>query len=321
VAFASATQDIVIDAWRIESAANADELGLLTSAYSIGYRTALLGTEAVILPIAQRIGWPSSYAIYGLLMAVGFIACLLAKEPRAAEALERKEAEAPLTTRRGLYDAVVGPFVVFFRTYGPQSLVILIAISLFQLPNYLMGPMANPLYHDIGLTKDAVGAVRGTFGLVAIFAGVAVGGYLCVAIGYMRAVILGGIVQALSIAVYALLPIYGANFGVFSFVMAANNFGVAMAGVALVAYMSSLTTVGYTATQYALLSSAFAFLGKIFKGFSGEAVQLLVPGNGLMHAYALFFLGCGAIAIPSILLFAFLSTRQKRTGAQAGQAL
>ncbi|HUJ46095.1 MAG TPA: MFS transporter [Rhizomicrobium sp.] len=321
VAFASATQDIVIDAWRIESAENADDLGLLTSAYSIGYRTALLGTEAIILPIAQRIGWPASYVVYGLLMVVGFMACLMAREPRAAEALEHKQAEAPLTTRRGLYDAIVGPFVVFFRTYGSLSLVILVAISLFQLPNYLMGPMANPLYHDIGLTKDAVGAVRGTFGLAAIFIGVAAGGFACLRLGQMHAVILGGIIQGLSIAAYALLPIYGANFGIFAFVMAFNNFGVAFAGVALVAYMSSLTTAGYTATQYALLSSAFAFVGKLLKGLSGVMVQAFVPVYGLMKAYAIFFVVSGTIALPSIVLFAMLSGRRKPTPAAQTQPL
>ena len=317
VAFASATQDIVIDAWRIESAADADELGLLTSAYSIGYRTALLGTEAIILPIAQRVGWPASYVVYGGLMAVGLLAGLLAEEPAAADrAVEQKDS---IATRRGLYDAVVGPFVVFFKTFGSQAIVILIAISLFQLPNYLMGPMANPLYHDIGLTKDAVGAVRGTFGLAAIFAGVAAGGFACLRLGQMRAVIFGGILQALSIAAYALLPLYPSSFAIFAFVMAANNFGVAFAGVALVAYMSSLTTAGYTATQYALLSSAFAFLGKVLKGLSGAVVQSLTSAYGLMHAYAIFFLASGAIAIPSIVIFLFLSTKQKPRRHQLAQ--
>src|SRR5215469_5884759 len=103
-AFAAATQDTAIDAWRIESAAGADELGLLTSGYTFGFRAALLGTEAVILPIAQRVGWNASYLIYAVLIVVGIIACLSAKEPeRADQVMERKTQEAPLSSTRGIF--------------------------------------------------------------------------------------------------------------------------------------------------------------------------------------------------------------------------
>ncbi len=316
VAFASATQDIVIDAWRIESAKNADELGLLTSAYTFGYRSAMLATEAIILPIAARIGWNASYIAYGALMVVGVVACLLAKEPSKADSvMERMEAEAPLWSARGLFDAVAGPFIAFFKAYGAQALLMLVAISLFQLPNFMMGPMANPLYHDIGLSKDLVGAVRGSFGLVAVFLGVAAGGFLSIWLGYMGALFIGGGLQILGTIAYAILP-YAHGDAVFAIVMAVDNFGISVAGIALVAYMSSLTSLGYTATQYALLSSTYTWAGKILKVFSGVIVQGLADSHGLMNAYAIFFVGAGLIGIPAIVLFAILDRWQKASAAK-----
>jgi MFS transporter, PAT family, beta-lactamase induction signal transducer AmpG len=311
VAFSSATQDIVIDAWRIETAKDPDELGLLTSAYTFGYRAALLASEAVILLIATRIGWNATYILYGALMGIGVLACLIAAEPvKADRVMEEKEAEAPLWTLRGFYDAVAGPFIVFFKAHGAMAILMLTAISLFQLPNFVMGPMANPLYHDIGMSKDLVGEVRGSFGLVAVFLGVAAGGFLSLRLGFMRALLVGGSAQILGTMAYAVLP-YSHGPVVFAVVMAVDNFGISVAGITLVAYMSSLTSLGYTATQYALLSSTYAWAGKILKGFSGIVVQSLAADHGLMTAYAIFFVGAGLIGIPSILLFFWLSTRHR----------
>ncbi|MDE2265375.1 MAG: MFS transporter [Alphaproteobacteria bacterium] len=311
VAFSSATQDIVIDAWRIETAKDPDELGLLTSAYTFGYRAALLASEAVILLIATRIGWNATYILYGALMGIGVLACLIAAEPvKADRVMEEKEAEAPLWTLRGFYDAVAGPFIVFFKAHGAMAILMLTAISLFQLPNFVMGPMANPLYHDIGMSKDLVGEVRGSFGLVAVFLGVAAGGFLSLRLGFMRALLVGGSAQILGTMAYAVLP-YSHGPVVFAVVMAVDNFGISVAGITLVAYMSSLTSLGYTATQYALLSSTYAWAGKILKGFSGIVVQSLAADHGLMTAYAIFFVGAGLIGIPAILLFFWLSTRHR----------
>jgi Major Facilitator Superfamily. len=307
VAVAGATQDVVIDAWRIETARNSEELGVLTSCYTFGYRAALLSTEAVILMVATRIGWNASYICYGGLVAVGLSACLLALEP--AHTPSSKNADAPLWSGRGLADAITGPLVQFFKTYGATGLLMLIAISLFQLPNFVMGPMANPLYHDIGLSKDMVGAVRGSFGLAAVFAGVAAGGFLCLKIGKMRALVIGGLAQIFGTMLYAILP-YSHDPVTFAIVMAADNFGIAMAGVCLVTYMSSLTTIGYTATQYALLSSVYTVFGKFLKGFSGLAVQSLEVDYGLMNGYAIFFIAAGFIGVPAILLFLILAAKR-----------
>lgn len=310
VAFAAATQDTAIDAWRIEIARDADELGLLTSALTLGFRIALLCTDALILVSAQHLGWPLSYTICGLLMGVGLIATVLAHEPERADAvMAAQEKERPLWTPRGFFDAVAGPFIAFFRTHGAAAAVMLLAISLYRLPDFVRGPMLNPFYHDVGLSKDVIGAVRGTVGLAAIFIGVAAGGVLSVRLGYMRALLLGGVLQAIGIAAFALLTVTGPDVPSFCAVMVFDDFAISVAGVTLVAYMSSLTSLGYTATQYALLSSAYALLGKFLKGFSGAMVEGLTPHFGLMHAYALFFIACGATAIPSLVLFWWLARR------------
>ncbi|MFL6260192.1 MAG: AmpG family muropeptide MFS transporter [Thermoanaerobaculia bacterium] len=314
VAFASATQDIVVDAWRIEAADTHEELGLLSSAYQLGYRIAVITSDALILFAANHLGWPAAYSLMAALMLIGVAATLKATEPAGADkVLHEKSAEAPLWTGRGLFDAVVGPFLAFFRTWGPVGLLMLAFISLYRLPEFVMGPMATPFYHDLGISKDMVGAVRGTVGLAASFLGIAFGGLLVARAGYMRALILGGLLQGVAIASFALLAIYGGDPRLFGAVMVFDNFGVSAAGVALVTYMSSLTSLGYTATQYALLSSAYAIVGKFLKGFSGAVVDgLQAHGHTLMESYALFFVGAGAIGLPAILLCLWLAAVQRK---------
>jgi PAT family beta-lactamase induction signal transducer AmpG len=313
-AFASATQDIVIDAWRIESAATKDELGLLSAAYQLGYRAALLVTDALILLCANHFGWPVSYVLMAALMTVGFIATLKAPEPRRVEAATAgTRAAAPLWTVRGLSDAIAGPFTVFFKTHGWMALLMLAMVSLYKLPDFVMGPMATPLYHDLGFSKDVVGSIRASIGLAATLLGVAAGGFASQRFGYMKSLIAGAALQGLAVASFALLARSGGDLRVFGAVMAADNFGTSFAGVALITYMSSLTSVGYTATQYALLSSTYAYLGKFLKGFSGVTVESLAHTRSLPDAYAIFFVGAGAIGVPALVLCIVLMRVQGRS--------
>ena len=307
VAFASATQDIVVDAWRIEAAADSDELGLLSAAYQLGYRAALLVTDALILISASHLGWPISYTAMAVLMGVGLTASLLAVEPPrdgqiAGAAAPRSLHDRPRVLRRGRRT-----LREFFRTHGWLALLMLAMISLYRLPEFVMGPMANPFYHDLGFTKDVVGAVRGTFGLSFSLLGIAAGGFSALRFGYVRTLIVGVILQSLVIAAFAILAYAGPDVRVFGAVMAVDSFGVSFAGVALVTYMSSLTSVGYTATQYALLSSTYAYVGKFAKGFSGVIVERLAEGRTLLEGYALFFIGAGLVGIPALILCIFLA--------------
>ena len=309
-AFASATQDIAIDAWRIEAAADADEVGLMTSAAQVGYRMALLVTDALIIAMATRIGWPISYLCMAVLMAIGIVATFFAVEPqRADQVLHDKP---PLWSLRGLSDAIVGPFVDFFGKHKGAGFVMLAMVALYRLPDFVMGPMYNPYYHDLGLAKDTVALVRGSFGLVATFAGIAAGGISAIRLGLMPTLIAGLVLEGFGTAAFALLAVYPDS-ATFAAVMTLDAFAQAYAGVALVTYMSSLTSLGYTATQYALLSSTYALLGKFLKGFSGAAVDALTPAHGLLGAYAVSFTATALTAIPPLVLILVLWRMQVRS--------
>ena len=319
-AFASATQDIVIDAWRIEIADSKEELGLLTSGTQIGYRTALLVTDALILILATYIGWSPSYWVMAALMGVGLLTALfLAREPKASQAPEVTQ-HAPLWTLSGMADAIIGPFMSFFRTHGKWALLMLAAISLYRLPDFVMGPMNNPFYADIGLSKEFVGEVRASVGLVASVLGIAAAGISAVRFGFIPTLLAGAILGPGSNAAFTWVA-YANGPTVFISAMAIDGFSTGFAGTALVAYMSSLTSIGYTATQYALLSSFYALLGKVLKGFSGLTVEHLAVGRTLVEGYALFFLGTAIVGIPALLLCIVLARRTRQAGAPQARAL
>jgi PAT family beta-lactamase induction signal transducer AmpG len=323
-AVAAATQDTVIDAWRIESAADPDELGLLTSAYSLGFRAALIATEALILVLADKVGWPLAYAAYGGLMVVGVAATLLVAEPiRADAAMEAKSADAAVHPLRAGFDAVAGPFLAFFRVHGlALGALMLGMITLYHLCDYVRGPMINPFYAALGISKPTIAGVRATLGLGGSLAGIALGGVSCLRLGNARTLILGAVLQPIAVAAFALLAWHGGDwplltagplkFTAFEAIMTFDSLTMAYAGVALVAYMSTLTSLGYTATQYALLTSALVFTGKILKGFSGVIVDALHQGRTLLVAYGLFYLLCAAIGLPAVALCLVLAGRRPR---------
>ncbi len=384
-AFASATQDIVIDAWRIESAEVKGELALLTSAYQLGYRTALLITEAVILILAGKFGWSISYELMALLVVVGLLAAVMAREPDSGKRLvgvvaapaddaptgvsdamvmrwivalvigiaslvfvillvARNEGLSWDTLRLAIgipiviwllvrrpdgavrkatwsrplvrplvrtFDAVAGPFIAFFKEHGRWALLMLVAISLYRMPDFVMGPMANPFYADLHIAKETVGAIRGGFGMVATFSGIAVAGLFAMRFGVIATLLVGGIIGPSSILAFAYMAHHGGDPGVFAATMVIDNFSQGFAGVALIGYMSSLTNVGYTATQYALLSSFYALPGKLLKGFSGVVVDHLAVSHGLLDAYALFFVGVSLLGIPAFILCVVLALRRR----------
>jgi PAT family beta-lactamase induction signal transducer AmpG len=323
----AAAQDTVIDAWRIESAADPDELGLLTAAYSLGYRAALIATEALILLLANAVGWPMSYAVYGLMMAVGVAAALLAREPARADAvMEAKSAAALAHPLAAFGDAVVGPFVAFFRAHGwLMAGLILGMITLYHLCDYMRGPMSNPYYAALGIAKPTIAWVRATIGLGGTIAGIALAGVSLVRIGLSSTLILGAALQPVGVGAFALLGWHGGDFAIltlgpvtltaFEAIMAFDALAIGFSGVALVSFMSSLTSLGYTATQYALLTSALTWTGKTLKGFSGEIVETLQHGRAGLEGYALFYLLSAAIGLPAILLCLVLAIRRPRPAA------
>ncbi len=307
VAFASATQDIAIDAWRIEAAESDEELALLSAAYQLGYRVSLLITNALIFIVAANIGWELSYTAMAALMLVGMAAALLASEPSAQTSAVAKpagglEAEAPLWTGRGLYQAIVGPFEAFLRAHGGKAVLLLAAVSLYRMPDFVMGPMVNPFYLDLGITREEIGGVRATIGLIATSIGVAAGGLAAFRLGFTKTLILGAFLAPASNLGYTYMAIAGGELHNFALALFLENFSEGFAGTALIAWMSSLTSFGYAATQYALLSSFYTILGKFLKGFSGAAVDGMEPMIGLIPAYGTFFALTAAIGIPSVII-------------------
>ena len=327
-ALGAATQDTAMDAWRIESAADADELGLLTAAYSVGYRLALILTESIILMVAKRLGWPISYVIYGAAMSIGVAAVLIAREPVAADAvMEAKSEAAKRHPAQAVYDAVIGPLIAFFRTHGwAMAALMLTTITFYHLCDYMRGPMSNPYYSALGIDKDTIGWVRLVVGLPGSFIGIAIGGFSSLRLGNHRTLIVGAIVQPIAIAAFALLGWHGGDYALihagglkltaFEAIMTVDSIAIGYSGVALIAYMSTLTSLGYTATQYALLTSALAITGKFLKGFSGSIVVLLQHGRSLLDAFALFYLVAAALGAPAIILCLVLTRLTPATPAR-----
>jgi MFS transporter, PAT family, beta-lactamase induction signal transducer AmpG len=307
-AFASSTQDIVIDAWRIEASENSEEMAMLSSSYQLGYRAALLVTDALILILAAQLGWSLSYMSMAALMSVGVIATFFAVEPTRAAIETVKGAKVSL---RSIYDAIAGPFIQFFKDHGAQALLILAAVSLYRLPDFFMGPMANPLYADLGIAKEVVGAVRGSIGLFASLAGITAAGLCAIRFGLRTTMILGAILGPASNLGFSYLALMGNKSDVFATVMVIDNFSTGFAGTALVGYMSTLTSIGYTATQYALLSSFYTLLGKTLRGTSGFIVDSLKSTHQLFEAYAIFFLITAVIGVPAVILCLFLAKKIK----------
>ena len=317
---AAAMQDTVIDAWRIEIADDGDELGLLTAANTLGFRIALFGTVSLILLVAVWVGWALAYAFYGLTIVVGIIATLMAAEPLQADAaMDGRERVKPVYSLRGGWDAVAGPFRTFFATHGlGMALLMLLMITLYHLCDYMRGPMGNPYYVALAIPKTTIAFVRGAIGVPLTIAGIVLGGIASVRIGYLNTLLIGAVLQPLAVATFALLGLHGGDYTMFSLgsvdvsafvaIQTFDDFAIGFSGVALVAYMSTLTSLGYTATQYALLTSAMAWSGKILKGFSGDIVERLqAAGQSLLHAYASFYIGSALIGIPAFLICLLLA--------------
>ena len=319
-ALAAATQDTVVDAWRIESAESGEELDLLTSAYSLAYRVALILTGSVILFMAQRIGWQSAYALFALLMIPPIIGIFFAREPaRRGDAYALTSPDVPVLSLMKVVDVVLGPFVAFFRTLGPASIVILLMVTTYHLCDYLRGPVINPFYVQLHLSKDLVGSIRLSVGIVSAMVGIAAAGLFSARFGHMTTLVVGAVLQPIAVAAFALLAVTGPNPTVFASIMAVDDFCMSFAGLALVAYISTLTTGAYTATQYALLTSALAWTGKILKGFSGTWVKGIAHGGDLVHAYATYFIYAAiAAGVPALLLVLALIWVRRRTG-QTGE--
>ena len=315
VAFSSATQDIVIDAWRIESVGQAWQ-GAMAASYSLGYRVGITVAGAGALWIASDLGWSAAYLAMAALMGVGLLTTLLTSEPppREAEESERTEQRVvdwlarrshwPAPLRRAgewFVGAVVCPFVDFVTRLGwGRAALILVFIGSYRLTDFTMGVMANPFYLEIGYTLKEVAAVAKGFGIFSQLLGAVLGGLAVARLGTMRALRAGIVLVIATNACFLLLALQQEPGLVgLALVVGADNLAMGVAGVSLITYLSGLTSPRYTATQYALFSSFWALPGKLAMGGSGFVVDAIGwPG---------FFLYTSALGIPALILVAVLS--------------
>ena len=293
VAISSATQDMAIDAYRIECAP--DEMqGLLAASYQYGYRVAMIVGGAGALYVADFMSWTIAYQAMAVCMGIGMLTTLLSKEPPVPEGSDVDEHIFDDGFVRWFISSVVGPFVDFFKRYGRFALTMLLFIALYRISDYVLGILANPFYDDIGFTKSQVASVAKLYGLWVALIGIAGGGVAIAKLGPARSLVLSATLIAGTNLFFVYLAATGPDLLTLTITISFDNFAQGFSGTVFIAYLSSLTSISFTATQYALFSSLSVFVGKLVAGFSGSVQELL--------GYQGFFLYAAAMGIPSIIL-------------------
>ena len=287
VAFASATQDIALDAWRIESAPD-HEQGAMAGTYQLGYRLGMLLAGGGAFSIAHFYNWSFAYTFMGLCMFVGIVTTMLVAEPLAnnkrntlsdepsVENFLSRSSSLPNFLTKAIawfIGAVICPFTDFFKRNGIYAVVILIFIGTFRLSDITMGVMAGPFYADMGYTELQVGLVSKSFGIAVTIAGALLGGVLVMRWGILRVLLIAGVLVVVTNLVFVWLATQQPSTVLLALVITADNLSGGIAGTVFIAYLSSLTNKTYTATQYALLSSVMLLPAKFLGGFSGEIVD------------------------------------------------
>lgn len=295
VAFSSSTQDIVIDAYRIE-AVDRESQGAMAATYVFGYRLALLVAGAGAFYIAEFNSWKVAYLSMAALMGVGMLTTLIIQEPKHLTKTQTKTPAATFYLRlcNWFSAAVIEPFAEFFSRNGKIALLILLLIAIYKLSDITMGVMANPFYLDLGFSKTEIANISKIFGFFMTIAGAALGGILVARYGMMRPLLLGAVMVALTNLLFAVLAISEPSLTLLAIVISTDNLSGGLAASAFIAYLSSLTNQAYTATQYALFSSLMTLPAKLLGGFSGIVVDT--------QGYFTFFVYAAAIGLPAIVL-------------------
>jgi len=316
VAFCSASQDIVIDAYRVETLDETQQ-GAGAATLVLGYRFGMLAAGAGALYIAEFFGWAAAYYSMAALVSVGMVTILLNREPKVAataDSLAREarvaawlDARPHLHGRRAellawLYGAVVAPFAQFMTRRA--WVAILLFIACYKLGDVLAGVMSAPFYVDLGFEKTEIANVTKVFGLWATIVGGLIGGVVVSRLGVMRALLIGGVMQMVSNLGFVLLAAAGRDLTMLAAAVAAENVCGGIATAAFVAYLSGLCNAAYTATQYALLSSFYKLGGDLFGSMSGWLADRM--------DWVSFFLLSMAGALPGLVVLLWLMGRQRR---------
>jgi len=303
VAFASATQDVVIDAYRIE-AVELRLQGAMAATYQTGYRIAGAVAAAGPLYLAEFGNWRVAYQAMAVAMFVGIVTVLMIDEPARGSdpARETSPAVAPGAVAGWFREAVAGPFVEFFRRNGAWALVLLLFIGSYRITDMVLGVMANPFYIDIGFTLPQIATVAKLFGPVVTICGAFLGGVVVARHGLGGPLVWGAVLLAVTNLFFAGMAAYGPELWFLVVTISADNLAAGFTGTVFIAYLSGLTNVSYTATQYALFSSLMVLPGKLISGFSGFIVETI--------DWFSFFIYASAMGVPAILLAVLVSRRQ-----------
>jgi len=288
VAFLSATQDILVDAYRTEILEER-RLGAGAAAVQFGYRLGMLVSGAFCLILADSVGFGNAYKTMSMFIGVGIVATLVSKEPTIAP-----------KKRHSLLETMVAPFLDLLRRQN--GVLVLLFVSFFQLGVSMLGVMANPFYIDLGFTKTEIGTVSKVFGLAMTLLGTFFAGVLVSRFGVKKTLVLGGLLQAFSDLTFSLLALYGPSLGMFVLVIAVENTSGGLASGAFVAYLSSLCNRSYTAGQYALLSSLAALFGRLAGSQSGYLASAM--------GWPLYFFGTFLFALPGLFLLLLILKRE-----------
>jgi PAT family beta-lactamase induction signal transducer AmpG len=373
--FSAATQDIVIDAYRIE-AADVDNQAAMSAIYIAGYRIGMVVSGAGSLILAARLGiegeyhysaWQQTYFIMAGFMLVGIITTLIIKEPQRTQSESKylhnvidylrfiflffmftsafivcylyiKELGlnsnlikvaffleslrllislafavilayglvlVNIVNREMVYSTYIEPFTDFYNRYRNVFIFILLLIGLYRVSDIILGTVANIFYDDLGFTKEQIGYASKTFGLIMTITGGFAGGILSIRFGVLRILLLGGLLSAITNLLFIYLASSEPNIYSLSIVIAADNMSAGLAMAAFVAYLSSLTSLSFTAMQYAIFSSLMTLAPKTLSAYSGTIVDLV--------GYSWFFVGTTLIGIPVIFLILYLIIKEQKT--------
>lgn len=299
--FCGATQDCVVDAYRIEIAPREDQ-GALIATYSLGYRIGLVLAGAGALYSADLLDWPTTYLLLAALMLLPLLATLRAPEPAVPAALEPSATGAssaalpPALLMRQAFVEYFRPIVEFFRGNGVKlALALLLFVGLYKLPDQIIGVMAGPFYLDHGFTKSQIATVSKVYGVWLGFAGALLGGIAATVLGVRRSLLIAALGVALSNLVFLLMAHYPGQTWSFVAAISADNFCQGFAGSVLVAFMSGLADLRFSATQYALLASLSNMPGKLLGGVSGFFVEAF--------GYQAFFALSAVSILPTLWLY------------------
>ena len=282
VTFFSASQDIIIDAYRRESLLD-EEQTLGASAYVLGYRIGALAAGAGGLILADYISYQLVYIFMAAVMFIGVFATIIADEP-----LQEEEPKS-------LRDAIINPFTEFFNRKGYNSaILILMFILLYKVGDTMAHSLSTNFYLDIGFTKSQIGTVVKIFGLVATLIGAFLGGLISLRIGLYKSLIIFGLFQAVATLGFAVLAAMGNYIGLLMIVISLENLAAGMGYTAYLAFIANMTNKEFTATQFALMTALMSIPRTFFSGSSGYLVELM--------DWEIYFIFCSLIAIPALII-------------------